>query len=83
MRDQSFAPLAVETEKAGQYRIVRTLTEAADMLLNRWPEQKGQKHRKALSAIMDAIEERTPAVAARKAFVAAAKEADVFVREPA
>lgn len=59
--------MAVETEKVGQYRIVRTLTEAADMLLNRWPEHRGEKHRKALSAMIDAMEERKPAVAARKA----------------
>jgi hypothetical protein len=49
MRDQSFAPMAVEAEKTDQYRVVRTLTEAADVLLNPWPEKKGEKHRKALA----------------------------------
>jgi hypothetical protein len=83
MRDQNFAPLAVETEKIGQYRIVPTLTEAADMLLDRWPEEKGAKHGRALSAILDAMGGRKPAVTARKAFVAAAKEAGLFVRDPA
>jgi hypothetical protein len=82
MRDENFdMPVTVETTQNGRFLTVTRTGQAVDFLMRGWPNKKGPKHRAALQAMMDVMEERTPVTAARKAFTAAAKEAKVFVRE--
>lgn len=82
MRDEQFdVPVTVETAQIGRTFTVTRTAQAADFLLNKWPEQRGPKYRKALQATMDALEQRKAVDTARRAFTAAAKESDIFIRE--
>ena len=73
-------PVRVFVEKRGNIAdTVTTTVQAADILLHRWPGDPGaRKHlaaRKACIAVLEGIKE---ARAARLAFEAAAKEADIL-----
>lgn len=82
MRDENFdVPVTIETDRIGRYLTVTRAAQAASLLVDRWPENRGPKYRSALKAMMDVMEQRKAVMAARKAFTAAAKEADIFVRE--
>jgi hypothetical protein len=82
MRDVQFdVPLTVETDAPGHFLTMTRIGQAADFLLHKWPEKRGPKHREALQAIMDVLHQRKASDAARDAFIAAAKEDGVFVRE--
>jgi hypothetical protein len=82
MRNEHFdIPVTVESGRRGR-RVVTDTVQAAGLLLDRWPEsERGPKYRAALRACMDVMEQRRAVASARKAFVAAAKAAHVFVRE--
>lgn len=82
MRDEQFdIPVTVETAQIGRTFTITRTAQAADFLVNRWPEHRGPQYRKALQAMMDAMEQRKKVDTARRAFTAAAKEADIFIRE--
>lgn len=82
MRDENFdLPVTIETDQVGRYLTVTRAAQAASLLVDKWPGERGPKYRSALKAMMDVMEQRKAVMAARKAFTAAAKEADIFVRE--
>jgi hypothetical protein len=62
----------------GGVRQLRTAREASDYLMNGWPGKKTPKYRDALQACHDAIAGNKPAMTARRAFIAAAREVDVL-----
>ena len=74
-------PLTVKSGPNGSDRLLRTAREASDYLLNDWPGKRSPKHRAALQACHDAMAGGKPAMTARRAFVAAAREADVLVSD--
>lgn len=74
------APVTVKVDPAGTVQI-RTPREASDFLLHNWHGKRSPKHRAALQACSDAISGGKPAMAARRAFVAAAREANIFVKD--
>jgi hypothetical protein len=67
--------------KPGQLRRVGSVREAAETLLHEWPEQKGMNHLLAIRACFEALTGQGPASAAHSAFVMAAMEDGLFVRE--
>jgi hypothetical protein len=79
MRNENFdVPVTVETDR--EFAVTDTV-QAAEMLIESWPkDRRGPKYRAALRACMDVLEQRRTVAGARKAFIAAAKEARVFVR---
>jgi hypothetical protein len=80
MRDVPFDTSV--TVKAGRPRVVRSTVQAAFLLVDRWPDKdRGPEYRSALQACMDVMEGRRAAASARRAFIRAAKEASLFVRE--
>jgi len=83
MRDENFdIPVTVATEQTGRFLTVTRTAQAADFLLNRWPEhQRGAEYRSALKAMMEVLEQRKTVSVGRKAFAAAARKAKVLVRE--
>lgn len=74
-------PITFETPRLGNYRTVASTQEAARALVNDWPVQKGRQLKAAQKACMAVLEGRKPPSEARNAFIAAAVEAHVFVRE--
>jgi uncharacterized protein DUF982 len=75
-------PVAVKTT-GGALQLLRTAREASDYLLHSWPGKRTPKHRAALQACHDAIAGDKPSMTARRAFIAAAREADVLGDEAA
>lgn len=82
MRDEPFdVAVTVETGKSGRPRVVKSTVQAALLLVDRWPDKdRGPKYRYALRACMDAMEGRKAVASARRAFIGAAKEAELYVR---
>ncbi len=74
-------PVTVKGDAAGTSLLLRSAKEASAFLLNNWPGKKSPKHRAALQACSDAISGEKPAMAARRAFVAAAREAGIFIND--
>lgn len=76
-------PITVKSATAGTTQLLRSAREASDYLLNSWPGKRSPKHRAALQACHDALAGDKPAMNARRAFIAAAREVDVFVSDKA
>lgn len=81
--DKQFdAPLFVR-RKDGHLAVVKTVAQAADVLLNAWPKSQSRKaHRAAREACLRALEGRHDAARAREAVEAAAKDAGALERMP-
>ncbi|MCB1467008.1 MAG: DUF982 domain-containing protein [Rhizobiaceae bacterium] len=76
-------PVTVKSAVPGENVMLQTAREANDYLLNSWTGKRGPKHREALQACSDVIAGSKPAMTARRAFIAAAREASVFVSDKA
>jgi len=74
-------PVTFETMTLGMYRTISSTAEAARVLLEDWPVDEGSAwdtaQRKCLAALEGGIDHEE----ARQAFLKAAEEAGVFVRE--
>jgi Protein of unknown function (DUF982) len=65
----------------GLRRDITSISAAAEMLLREWPEEgKGPAYAAATRACLNALEGKTTAEVARRAFMIAAQEAGIFVR---
>lgn len=71
-------PVKVLLGGPGKTRIVSSTREAAECLLYRWPDKRGPRHHAARLACMDVLQGLKKAHAARRAFRAAADEADIL-----
>ena len=78
--DRFEEPLTVKSPLTGSPQLLRTAQEASQFLLSQWPGKKSEKYRAALQACHDAAAGNKPAMAARRAFLAAGREADVLVK---
>ena len=76
-------PVTVKSPVAGPDRVLRSARDATDYLLNSWTGKRGPKHREALQACSDALAGDKPAMVARRAVIAAAREGSVFVSDKA
>ena len=74
-------PITVRGGAAGASLMLYNASEASAFLLNSWPGKRSPKHRAALQACHDAISGEKPAMTARRAFIAAARESDVLVSD--
>lgn len=84
MQNNKFdTPVTVRVDPAGTLLTLRTARESSEFLLNKWPGKRSEKHRAALQACSDVDAGSKPVIGARRAFVAAAREAGVFVDEKA
>lgn len=74
-------PITFETNKLGKYWTVTSTAEAARALMDKWPVESGAAYEAALKTCLAAMEGAETPDAAREAFLKAAEEADVFIRE--
>ncbi|MCD1266092.1 DUF982 domain-containing protein [Shinella sumterensis] len=72
--------MTFETAKLGQYRTISSTAEAAHILLSQWPNATGKAYAEACDVCLAVLGGREPPDAARQAFLLAADEADVFIR---
>jgi Protein of unknown function (DUF982) len=84
MRNEAFdVTVTIRSSQRDEPSAVTHTVQAAQLLLDRWPEdRRGPKYRAALRACMDVIEQRRAVASARKAFIAAAREAHLLVPKP-
>ena len=79
-----FAPVIIETAQVGRLRTVTSVREAAECLLEDWPEKgRGDHYSRAIRACRNALAEKVTTSSARNAFIQAAQEVDIFVRAEA
>jgi hypothetical protein len=74
-------PVTFQTGKIGQYRTIDSTSEAAFTLMNQWPTDSGEKLTRAKMICLAVLEGREEPDKARNAFLKAAEEAHVFVRD--
>lgn len=81
MRALPFHHVTISAGHGVRMQTIASVEEAAEFLTQHWPEEKGRKFRSARQICLDAMAGRETAKHARSAFVAAAKEADIYVAE--
>ena len=75
-------PVTIETAKLGHYVMINSTERAAEFLLNEWPDTvEGKAYVAAARVLVEAHEGRATIDEAREAFIAAAREAGVFIYE--
>lgn len=75
------SPVELELHGIGKYRTVTGTKHAAECLLTLWPVDHGKNYAAALSDCLAALEGDKPPEAARKAFIKAADEAHIHIRQ--
>jgi hypothetical protein len=83
MENNRFETALTVKSATGAVQLLRSAREASDYLLNSWPGKRTPKHRAALQACHDAMAGDKPAMNARRAFIAAAREVDVLAIDAA
>lgn len=74
--------VTIKSNQLGRYTNVTSVCQAADILTSSWPvDGIGKAYFAAVRVCMDQLRGNANAEAVRKAFVAAAKEAGIFVSE--
>ena len=73
-------PVIIQPGRIDRDRVVTTVREAAEILLRSWP-QEGAKRTRAMKACLDVLNGTKPPSAARAAFIAAAKDARIYLGE--
>lgn len=80
MDDAHFDHPVIVQLGASKIRVVSSTREAAECLLYRWPTNAaGNKHLAARRTCLAVMEGQKTALAARRAFAAAAKEAGILI----
>lgn len=74
-------PITFETTKLGKYWTVTSTAEAARALMERWPLDTGEALDEARRTCLAVLEGKADPAVAREAFIRAAEEADVFIRD--
>ncbi len=75
-------PISFVSPQTGDYRTIESAGDAILVLrAPSWPVQAGKQLREAKKVCLEVIEGKRPPAEARRAFIAAAVEAHVFVKE--
>lgn len=74
-------PITYEEDARGGFRTIRSTEQAARALLTKWPADHGREYSKAKRIFLAVMEGKKKPAAARSAFIKAAAEAGVFIRE--
>jgi len=72
-------PVIVQTGRLDRERVIASTRDAAAVLLHDWPLAGSARHGRAMEACLSVIHGETPPSVARRAFVAAAREAKVLI----
>ena len=74
-------PVIVQTGRIDRERLVLTTRDAAEVLLRDWPLQESRKRGRAMELCLSVIRGERPPNVARRAFVEAAREAKVLLKD--
>jgi hypothetical protein len=82
MAEHHFEVVTIETDHPGRLINITNTMQAAERLIGPWPTaHRGALYRKAVKACMEHLRGKRDADAVRDAFIGAAKEAGILVRE--
>ncbi|UXN66030.1 DUF982 domain-containing protein (plasmid) [Phyllobacterium sp. A18/5-2] len=81
MKNIHFSPVVIA--QAGQRRNVTSVMEAAVLLFQVWPKDRGKAYFAARRACIEALEGKATADDARAAFIAAAREVHMLIEAQA
>lgn len=82
MADDHFDVVTIETEQPGRLLNITNTRQVAERLTGAWPAaHKGAAYTRAVKACMDNFSGKKNTQAVREAFIEAAREANIFVRE--
>jgi hypothetical protein len=81
MKDRYFKSSVTIEPRLGRFREAATVAQAALFLIREWPATRGEKYRASLQACLDVLDGKKLPYRARKAFVAAAREANILSDE--
>jgi hypothetical protein len=80
MEIQKFeSPIVVSLDAAHDKTLIVDIAGSIEFLLKKWPGKRGDRHREALQACVDAKAQKTSVHSARRAFVAAARQAGILL----
>lgn len=79
MRKLPFPYVTIMTHQVGKMHNVTSVEEAAENLAMNWPIKNGPMLSTAKQACLDALEGRITCTEARTAFIAAAREANIYI----
>lgn len=74
-------PVTYAESRFGDTRTIVSTGEAAKILTSRWPTQRGLELRRAQKVCTEVLAGKRPPSEARQAFLDAAKEAAIVVKE--
>ena len=74
-------PITLKVPTAQKYHTIYSTADAAFVLMHLWPSPTGPKHLRAREVCLAVLSGEMPPNEARKAFLAAADEAKVFIYE--
>ncbi len=81
-RHRYFArPVIVQTGRLDRERIVTNTRHAAIVLLHEWPDKACPKRKVAMQRCVEVMRGEKPPSTARKAFVSAARQAGLLIKE--
>ncbi|MFK0333587.1 DUF982 domain-containing protein [Rhizobium sp. NPDC090275] len=74
-------PIYFQASRYGEFRTVTNTSEAATALNTAWPIDRGRSLKTAKRTCQQVLSGKRPPSEARNAFIAAAVEANVYVKE--
>jgi hypothetical protein len=74
-----FKPVKITTPESSDPKLISTLPEATEFIIAHWPAYRSVRLEEAREICLDAVSGKVPVNVARAAFVAAAKEAGIYV----
>lgn len=72
-------PYVTVTDQFGHMVDIMSVSEAAVWLVAQWPTRSGGQHEKAKQICVDALAGKCTCTDCRNAFIAAAKEAGIYI----
>lgn len=72
-------PVVVQTGRLDRFMVVADTRMAADVLVRRWRWERTPRYQRAAKTCLEVMQGRKPPYLARRAFVAAAKEARILL----
>lgn len=79
MEDKHFKDVTVMTRQIGKMRVITSVVQAAEFIINEWPGEQTDKLEIAKHALVQCFDGKMSPGVARMAFVEAAKEADICI----
>ncbi|MBZ9986805.1 DUF982 domain-containing protein [Mesorhizobium sp. BH1-1-5] len=76
-------PVIVQPGRVDRDRVVVSVLDAAEVLLHTWPKPESSARHHAIKACLSVLRDGKPPRVAREAFVAAAKDARIFLGDKA